>query len=72
MAKSPYSTKNAAWIVVLIVIGIAVVSMFFGIAGEELWRKLLGAGILIIVALVVIYFWRRDTGKRSRTDDTTV
>lgn len=72
MAKSPYSTKNAAWIVVLIVIGIAVVSMFFGIAGEELWRQLLGAGILIIVALVVIYFWRRDTGKRSRTDDTTV
>ena len=72
MTKSPYSSKNAAWIVVLIIIGIAVISMFLGIAGEQLWRKLAGAGILIIVALVVIYFWRRDTGNRSRTDKTNV
>lgn len=65
MAGHKPGSSNLTWIIVFIIIGGGIVSGLMSLRGMPLWAQFATVGILIVIAAVVLWAWRRSRGKEQ-------
>ncbi|MBD8019673.1 MULTISPECIES: FeoB-associated Cys-rich membrane protein [Brevibacterium] len=61
MTRRPSFVPNPVWSIVLIIVGALLLAGLLNVRGMPLWTQFATIGILIIVAAVVWWVWRRST-----------